>query len=237
MNHEPAPCIIFDRDGTILDFSEMFYQFIVKLYQNENLPPPDREIILSLQYWLDITRNNLTIGQIIVKEHVDNVPRKYMRYGRAYPGVHEALTKLHAAGLKMGMVSGWVGTEPTQAWLETIGLASTLHCVLTADDLRENQWDYLHSGYLNVKAALFEVALMKLGASPSHTWIVGDSPEDIAAANMLGANSIAVLTGNGQSLLNEISQLQPHLIIESAAAVLPIFTEPDRLADMLRNKR
>ncbi len=227
MSNDSIDCIIFDRDGTILDFSEMFYQFILQLYRTEKLVAPDRQTISSLEFWLDITRHNLTIGQIVVKNHVDDVPRKYMEFARAYPGVPESLIRLRGAGLRMAVVSGWVGTEPTKTWLDTIGLAATFQCVLTADELQQNRWDYLHSEYLNVKCALLETALVKLGASASNTWVVGDSPEDIAAGSILGAKTIAVLTGNGQRLSSQIADLKPHLIVDSAAEIHRIFGNGD----------
>lgn len=230
MNETPD-CIIFDRDGTILDFSEMFYQFISQIFNSEGLEVPDRSTILSLQFWLEITRNNLRIGRVLVRDYVDDVPRKFMQFGHTYPGVSEALRKLHLAGVRMGIVSGWVGTKPTETWLESVGLINAFPCVLTVDDLQGDQWDYLHTGYLNAKIALFDIAVRKLSTSVVDSWIVGDSPEDIAAANKLGVKAIAVMTGNGQRLCDQIAKLKPHWIIDSAAEIYDrIF--PARVGDI-----
>lgn len=210
--------IIFDRDGTLLDFSNMFLNFILALHQSEKLTPPAEEFILSLEYWQEIISKDLHIGRVRVRDRIDSIPRSYMHFGELYPGVGESLKRLRQTGVQMAIVSGWVGTEATQNFIVKEGLDSCFDCVLTCDNLeRAKESEHLSSGYLSAKKNLLHKAIRELGSKPDKTIIVGDSPEDIEAGKSLKTRTVAVLTGNGRKRRESIEKLNPDRIISSVA--------------------
>ena len=70
------------------------------------------------------------------------------------------------------------------------------------------------------EAAIFEMALAKLGADPASTAMVGDRLEtDILGANRAGLFSIAVLTGVTNRQQIATSQIQPDLVYDDIRAL------------------
>ncbi|NJL83416.1 MAG: HAD family hydrolase [Chloroflexaceae bacterium] len=217
-NLTESPTIIFDRDGTLLDFSNMFLNFILALHESEQLTPPTAEFILSLEYWKAIISKELYIGAIRVRDRIDTIPINYMHYGQLYPGVNASLKKIRTTGVKMAIVSGWVGTDATYNFMAQEGLSSCFDFILTCDDLnRDRESEHHSSGYLSAKKLLLDMAIRKLETEPSRTIVVGDSPEDIEAGKVLNTTTVAVLTGNGQKQRESIEALNPDRIINSVA--------------------
>lgn len=209
--------IIFDRDGVILDFTGMFYQFTTELYQIYQVTAPDREIILSYDFWLEVTVNELQIGPVLVKDRLNDIPRKYMKFSGIYPGIRQELKKLRDAGAKMAVISSWVGTVETREFISRHQLDGNFDCVLTADDLAQEVQGAPSIGREEIKTLLVSMALEQMDPTVKRVLVVGDTPEDIRAGKRIEAETVAVLTGNGTRLLREIAELQPDLIIESAA--------------------
>lgn len=217
--------IIFDRDGTLLDFSDMFLTFILDIHKSEGIIPPTTEIILGLEYWQEIISGELIIGSVTVREHIDTIPRNYMKLGKFYPGVAETLQTLQQRGLKMTILSGWVGTESTQNLLIQKGLYEYFSLIMTCDDLEKLKvTNNLSSGYLSAKKQLLQQTLSFLAIEPENVLVVGDSPEDIEAGKYYNTKTVAVLTGNGHRLQDKIAALQPDQILSSVADLSNVLT-------------
>jgi phosphoglycolate phosphatase-like HAD superfamily hydrolase len=210
--------VIFDRDGTVLDFSEMFYRFVIDLYRVEGMTPPDREAIVDLDFWNGIVARSFRIGRVLVKQRLDDIPRRFMPFGALYPGVREALLCLRSEGYRLAMCSGWIGTRETEVWLGSCGLSGVFDVLVTADDgdpLADP--DQLGTGYAAAKARVLGSAIARLGRLAGPLTVVGDMPEDIAAGKQCGARTVAVLTGNGTRMLPSIQEQAPDWIVASAA--------------------
>lgn len=71
---------------------------------------------------------------------------------------------------------------------------------------------------------LIELALQRLGSSPSETWVVGDRLEtDIAAAQAAGCRSVLVLSGVSTRQQAQAWSPPPDLILENIHALLTSF--------------
>ncbi len=210
--------IIFDRDGTLLDFSDMFLRFIHDIYEQQNVSPESDETILSYAFWDQIVSQEMCIGKIRIRDHLDNIPNKYMHLGKLYPGVAEAVLKLREMGLQMAIVSGWVGTSSTHALIERKGLSGCFDCILTQDDMNGSRLANANNpGSSSVKIWLQEQAMSYLGTRSDEVLVVRDAPDDVMTANHLNLKSVAVMTGNGQKLHSAIAELEPDWIVESVA--------------------
>lgn len=100
-----------------------------------------------------------------------------------YPGIAEALTTLHAHGIRMAIVSNKLQagvTELYDQWFrDTIDVAIGERPELN----RKPAPDMVH------------LAMQQLGCSPSHTVYIGDSEVDVATAHNSGLPCISVLWG------------------------------------------
>jgi HAD superfamily hydrolase (TIGR01509 family) len=103
---------------------------------------------------------------IILREHLAR--NVWCRVG---VGVDAALTRLRAAGFRLAVVSNSEGT--VEAMLEEVGLRRHFETVL----------DSTVVGLVKPDPRIFQLALDRLGASPSETVMVGDSP----SADVVGA--------------------------------------------------
>lgn len=212
----PPVSVILDRDGTLLDFYDMFLRFVQDLHRRERVRPPSRAEILGVEYWEAISSGRLHIGSVRVRDRVDDVVRRYMPYGRLFPGVPQMLTALRDAGVRIALVSAWVGTDETSALLERHGVRSRFTSVLTRDDLAE---DSRALDDTEVKRELARRALTELGhTAPDMLCVVGDSPADMALGRSLGAQVVGVRTGNGVRLPGTPPD-GPDVLLPSAAAL------------------
>jgi phosphoglycolate phosphatase-like HAD superfamily hydrolase len=222
-----ATTIIFDRDGTLVDYAEMFHRFVVDLYDQEKVAAPPREVILTIEFWERIASRELHIGDVRVQDRIDDVIRKYLHHGILYSGVRDVLVSLKKSGARMAIVSGWVGTEETFAFFEENGLTGVFDTILTLDDIGEQAAGKIHSEhYLSDKLRLMEMAVDRLDCRRDRFLLVGDSPEDIIAGKKFEAETVAVKTGNGSRLLSEIMEIGPDWILDSAADLHSVFSEP-----------
>ncbi|GAX43014.1 phosphoglycolate phosphatase [Tolypothrix sp. NIES-4075] len=217
--------IVFDRDGTLLDYSDMFLTFILDIHKSEGVMPPGTETILSLEYWQEIISGKLLIGSVTVREHIDAIPRSYMRLGKFYPRIRETLQMLQQAGLNMTILSGWVGTEATQNFIVQQGLRECFSLIVTCDELEELKIaDHQSIGYLSAKKQLLNKTIQFLGVNPDEILVVGDSPEDIEAGKSFNTKTAAVLTGSGHRVQDKLESLKPDAILPTAADLVNLVT-------------
>jgi phosphoglycolate phosphatase-like HAD superfamily hydrolase len=223
-----ATTIIFDRDGTLVDYADMFHRFVVDLYDQQQVAAPPREAILTIEFWERIASRELHIGDVRVQDRIDDVIRTYMtKHGTLYDGVRDVLISLKESGARMAIVSGWVGTEETFAFFEENGLTGVFETILTLDDIGEQAAGKIHSEhYLSDKLRLMEMAVERLDCQQDRFLLVGDSPEDIIAGKRFDAETVAVKTGNGSRLLSTIMELEPDWILDSAADLQSVFGKP-----------
>ncbi len=212
--------VVFDRDGTIIDYTEMLYRFISDLYIHQGMTSPRPREVFTPDFWRKIIQG-MKVGNIKIREVLNQAPRLYMEHARIYPGVADTLKFLKDKRISLALVSGWVGTESTKKFLEKQGLINYFQVILTCDDLgiADNQID-IFSRYLSYKADLIKIALQNMKVTSPEAIVVGDSPEDIQAGKSIGCTTVAVMTAEARQRENELLQENPDLVIQALSELM-----------------
>ena len=103
---------------------------------------------------------------------------------KPYPGVVEAVRRLHRMGAPLGLVTSKL-RRGTRRGLRLLGLEEEFGVRICADDVV--------NGKPHPEPVL--MALQALGASPEDALFVGDSPHDIEAGKRAGVTTVAVAWG------------------------------------------
>ena len=108
---------------------------------------------------------------------------------RVLPGVQAALDAIAAhPDLHQGLLTGNL-KEGARLKLEHVGIWSYFEFGAYADDSSDRN-------QLGPVALRRAKEVTGLDFAPARTWIIGDTPHDIACAQAIGANSIGVATGS-----------------------------------------
>jgi putative hydrolase of the HAD superfamily len=97
-----------------------------------------------------------------------------------FPGALDALERLRAAGVRLGMVTN--GSAPSQrAKIERFGLAPYFDCILIEGEFGQGK----------PHAAVYQHVLAQLDSEPRDAWCVGDNLEwDVGAPQAIGVFGI-----------------------------------------------
>ncbi|SCW69106.1 pyrophosphatase PpaX [Paenibacillus tianmuensis] len=205
--------VLFDLDGTIVDTNELIIQSFLHTFEGITAEPVTREHIVP-------NMGRPLIEQMVFfsgREQVDDLVQKYRTFNiahhdelvREFPYVRETLAKLHAAGVKLGVVTSKI-RQTTEMGLKLTGLYDYFSTVVTVDDVGKAKPDPegIHK------------AVRELGGDLSSALMVGDSHYDIEAAHNAGIPSVAVAWSlKGTEYLK---QYNPTHIIQDMRDIVPI---------------
>lgn len=205
--------VLFDLDGTIVDTNELIIQSFLHTFEGITAEPVTREHIVP-------NMGRPLIEQMVFfsgREQVDDLVQKYRAFNiahhdelvREFPYVRETVAKLHAAGVKLGVVTSKI-RQTTEMGLKLMGLYDYFGTIVTVDDVRKAKPDPegIHK------------AVRELGGDLSSALMVGDSHYDIEAAHNAGIPSVAVAWSlKGTEYLK---QYNPTHIIQDMRDIVPI---------------
>jgi len=180
---------LFDLDGTLLDSIEL----ILTSFHHTSRVHFGREF--SDAHWLSGIGTPLRdqLGGVArSKEELAAMLDTYRTYNlfhhdamaKPYPGVVEAVRKLHRMGAALGLVTSKL-REGAERGLRLLGLEEEFPVRVCADDVV--------NGKPHPEPVL--MALRALGASPEEALFIGDSPHDIEAGKRAGVTTVAVSWG------------------------------------------
>lgn len=217
----PPAAILFDLDGTLIDT----YRLYLECYRRALEPhlgyaPTDREIAARrpaserrfLTGWLG-ERRGLECHAEVRRLYGD----LYMTMSEhTYPGVHEMLTALHTAGLRLGIVTG----KGREAWDVTriYSDVGNWDVVVTDDDVHAAKPD--PGGLL--------AAVEALGIAPEQAVYIGDSTVDMKAGRNAGMRIGAALwaktePGEAEEFVRKIDAMNPDWIFGRPSDVTRAF--------------
>jgi phosphoglycolate phosphatase len=189
--------ILFDLDGTLVDslpgIAWAAQTALTEVRPGSELPdlrpfvgPPIREIF----------RQALKIDDAAMLDGLEASFRRHYnsrgwRHTVAYADVSQTLTALHAAKVRLGVVTN-KPQVPTRSILAHLDLARFMEIVVTPDSV---------SPAYATKTRALAAALSTLSIIPGRSLFVGDSGDDAAAAAGCGLRFAAVTYGYGDAFL------------------------------------
>jgi len=197
--------VLFDLDGTLLDTSDL----VIKSFQYTLAPHLGRTIDAEevYPYFGAPLREGLAA---FLPEKVEEMLPVYRRYSQEHfdnlvclcPGVREGLEELRQAGIKLGIVTSRV-RDTTLYGLQLFGLLDFFQAIVTMEDVENHK--------PGPEPVLRGAEL--LGLPPAAVLMVGDSPNDIAAARAAGV--IAVAAGWSRVPCRRLLEAGPDFWVDS----------------------
>ncbi|MBD0383915.1 pyrophosphatase PpaX [Paenibacillus sedimenti] len=205
--------VLFDLDGTIVDTNELIVQSFLHSLEGETPEPVTRELIIPnmgrpLVEQMEFFTGKKEVEAIIQKYRTFNLS-KHDELVKEFPNVRSVLAKLHASGIKIGIVTSKI-RQTTLMGLKLCGLDTYVSTIVTVEDVKEPKPS--PEGIL--------AALETLGSSNEETMMVGDSHYDIEAAQNAGVISVGVSwSWKGRTYLETY---KPDYLIDDMLELLPI---------------
>jgi len=201
----PIKAIVFDKDGTLVDFQATWGAWSLGLLRDEARGDPDRLRALSDAIGYDIENRVFRADSIVIASTTDLVADRILAHlpgetksalmarmdarAATAPQVEAAplrplLAELRGRGLRLGIATN--DTEaPARAHLAAAGVEEMFDFIAGYD-----------SGHGGKPAPGQLVAFAEaVAVDPAHCAMVGDSLHDLHAARAAGMVAVAVLTG------------------------------------------
>lgn len=202
--------ILFDKDGTLLDFNATWLGFAKDLALQATEGDMGRADTLLREGGYDAEENRFRSGSVIAAgtnaevvrhfhPHLEGEPLRSLveetdqktagmaERAVALPGAVDAVRALHAAGYRIGLATN-DSTEGATRTLDAFGIGALFVAALGYDAVA------------NPKPAADPclVFARRAGVEPAEIAVVGDNAHDLEMARAAGAGlSIGVLSGNG----------------------------------------
>lgn len=190
----PPKAVLFDFDGTLVDTTELIYQSLLRATGDVLGREYPREELLS-----GVGRPLPQQMEVLVGEDpeqtvlVERLMESYRYHNEAmhedlireFPGVEAALTRLHDVGVRTAVVTSKRRKSVEMALESFPGLRDVTDVFVTMEDTTE------HKPHPEPLLKGLEL----LGADPSESVYVGDSPHDVKAARAAGLKIVAVSWG------------------------------------------
>jgi phosphoglycolate phosphatase len=218
MNLHPPRAICFDLDGTLVDSVADLTVACNLMLAEHNLPSVDE---VTVRGYIGDGAKKLVARALgergedpaaALRSFRSHYAQHMLDHTRPYPGVAATLAVLEARGITMGVVSNKPHDFSLQV-VQGVHLAQYFASVRGAEN------------GVPVKPApepLLRV-LADLRVAPAEAWMVGDSRNDVKAAQAAGCIAIALSYGIGR--LEDLRALRPAVILDSFPKILELFAE------------
>jgi len=182
--------ILFDLDGTLIDSTEAILESFGVAYDTFGRAIPEDETIKKLiGHPLDIMFMMLGISQSQANDYVNAYKEHYRLISRQ----KTTLLPLAKEAVKLAATIGTLGIVTTKTasyseeLLEHLGIMHYFSVLIGRESVTHPK----------PHPEPILKALSHLNADAAHTWMIGDTPLDLIAANEAGVRGIGVLCGYG----------------------------------------
>jgi phosphoglycolate phosphatase len=182
--------ILFDLDGTLIDSTEAILESFSVAYDTFGRAMPEEDEIKKLiGYPLDIMFRMLGVPHSDANAYVD----AYKEYYRLISRKKTTLLPLAKEAVKLASTIGTLGVVTTKTaryseeLLEHLGVMHYFEVLIGRESVTHPK----------PHPEPILKALSHLKADASRTWMIGDTPMDLIAANEAGVQGIGVLCGYG----------------------------------------
>ena len=210
----PIHTVLFDLDGTLLDSIQLIlggFHEMMRVHKG-SVPadelwlrgigtPLSKQIAEFAEDAAEAERMRATFAEYNVRHHQE--------LARAYPGLVAVVRALHAASIKLGVVTSKKRRGAFRG-LDTMGLRTEFAAVVGADDVSHPK--------PHPRPVL--QALELLDADPETAVFVGDSSHDMASGHAAGVRVGAVLWGPFSR--EALAPYEPTYWFEHPSELLPV---------------
>lgn len=203
MNNAKDLAVVFDLDGTLIDSVPDIGIAINKMLESDGRRPLAIDAVKTMVgdgAAKLVERALAATGEVpdgglpaMVQRFLGFYEGHASAHTVAYPGVVEVLDHLHASGHPLGVCTN-KPYAPTMEVLEALGLARFFRAVLGGDSLAVRKPDPTH----------LTATLAAMGVDDRKAVMVGDSPNDIAAARGAAIPVVAVSFGYSRVPAHEL---------------------------------
>jgi len=199
-----ARLVVFDLDGTLVDSARDIAAAVNAAFaalEPGTAPLPLERVVgfvgdgarLLIERVLQHRGSSLRPDRVLPL-YLEAYRERLLDTTRLYPGVLEALAELSAAGRPLAVLTNKPG-DLSRTILDGLGVASRFARIWGAGDVPARKPD----------PAGLRALLSELGASAEETWLVGDSPTDVATARAAGVRAAGVCWGFDAATLRAAS--------------------------------
>ncbi len=195
--------ILFDLDGTLVDsIPDLISASQAVLDDHGYAPLPENDIkamvgkgvaVLVQRFWQQASSEDLSLDSSKLKDLVVEFDRYYQDFNGQktyfYPSVPEVLTQLKQQGYQLGVVTN-KPAKFTEPLLEKLSLNDFFTVIVSGDTCEKRKPDAMQLDY----------AAQQLGVSKDHVLMVGDSNNDLGAAQSAGVPCILLTYGYSEGL-------------------------------------
>ena len=203
MNGRPVKAVIFDKDGTLLDFGS-WDETTGAVFEHLTNGDPDRLSAMAEAFGYDLVTRRVLAGSMLIAEStgviadamapfvdpavdftadvLDNLLQEQMvQHLREMPGASELLSTLTDQGMVLGIATN-DGEAGAHTMIEAFGWQGVFDVVAG--------YDSGHGSKPDPRMVLGVCA--GLGVEPAQAVMVGDSSHDIDAGRAAGTRTIAI---------------------------------------------
>jgi len=222
----PAPTIVFDLDGTLIDTAPDLIDTLNVVFAREGMPPVPYDAARNLiggGARAMIVRGVEAEGRVLSSSKLDQMFADFLAHysahiadrSRPFPGLVEALDALAAQGHRLAVCTNKL-ERLSVALLKALDLAGRFTAICGQDTF----------GIQKPDPEVLRRTIAAAGGDPRHAIMIGDSVTDIRTARAAGVPVIAVDFGYSEK---PVSEFGPDHIIghfgQLPASVAAIFSE------------
>ncbi len=220
----PIKGLVFDLDGTLIDFVTIFDKILERTFAEFNLSlTPEKSKEFEAMALKSITGKS---GKYVIVKLIWRIAKGFglgfrdrirflkiasqnykeiVKDVEAIPGAFEKLQALKVKGFKIAIVTTASREEVTHRFDRKPELLKDVDFIIGRDNVK------------HMKPAPDGILLVakEFGAEPHELVMVGDMTVDVNAGKNAGAYTVGVLTGYGTR--EQLAALKPDLVLESVA--------------------
>jgi phosphoglycolate phosphatase len=188
----PAPTIVFDLDGTLVDTAPDLIDTLNVILARHDVAPVDFDqarSMIGLGVKPLLVRGLASKGVQLPPDEIDRLFAEYLDVyaahiadrSRPFPGLESALDALAAQGCRLAVCTNkleWLSVR----LLNTLGLSSRFAAICGQDTFAMRKPD----------PDMLRLTIVRAGGDTGHAVMVGDSMTDVATAKAAGVPVIAV---------------------------------------------